>query len=839
MASAEPSVVSAWGAAPSSVAESSFAGAMERRDWLETPVPLVALLGIEQIHQPIISNLPQKNALRFLSLPLGHSFPKHKTSSHRTNPPFYEGYQPDGILKANWISKHCDVLPAVVTLLFEWDDGDAAGTPTAAAVLQTWEHTVVQAILAFKKDNASREEMRLLLVVVHHHGTTAEDESWINERLHTVAKASGLDSKSTFLLTTVDLKTALRKLEDRLYEMCCDHYRTQSKRVKKLKDKLNKNTQSKLLVRHQFKVAFFAELAGDSVSALKYYNQSYSSLVAWAQKCALDRLAHLEVKLVGYLICFKLIKVLLNAGKVAESIDQFDLHVARLGDGAESGELRGPPELEFTHCAWLAKQFRTFGELLEQTPLALAQMKLSRHRNPGFYFQTAAYFATQRKSAAVTARLSLHTRLGRTSAHSGPAAAGVTPHGDATVTVPPSSLPLPSSPPPPTPLVLLPAAYVGQIELGEESARLAHGDRMAKVVELLRQTEAHFDHSQQIIDLLTRAYEHFKQQRANRMILHIAALMAAEYLHSDNFTMAKKFFDRIAKTYRREGWYSVLTDIVQNAYVCAQRLDLSRDEIEYALELLGPSLCVSAGEREQLHRQLIQLVGRLAASVHSSAWSTVTSDTAVGAVEEGAHVVAPSTSLANLAQPSQASARATASTSAVSGPCGLETGLCGVFHLVPESGPLCIYAAFSPISTAAPSPVPPVPALPPSLSQSLPGTTSTLLSPAPLLLGRPVTSLSFFEGGGVSPVGLSRSDSSPVVTTPQSHSHVGHAHARAHGLGHVPADDPSAAVGVGVAHNDEDMLFSLTLQSCFPLPVRFSKVVLVFNQKVRHSGTLA
>lgn len=83
------------------------------REWLETPVPFVALMGQDDMHKAVIDSVSPA-ALSFVSLPVSHVFPKKKTKRHS-----YEGtvqisaaidvrvgYDPEGILKANWAIKH-------------------------------------------------------------------------------------------------------------------------------------------------------------------------------------------------------------------------------------------------------------------------------------------------------------------------------------------------------------------------------------------------------------------------------------------------------------------------------------------------------------------------------------------------------------------------------------------------------------------------------------------------------------------------------------------------------------------------------------------------------------
>ncbi len=105
----------------------------------------------------------------------------------------------------------------------------------------------------------------------------------------------------------------------------------------------------------------------------------------------------------------------------------------------------------------------------------------------------------------------------------------------------------------------------------------------------------------QIIQYLTKAYECHKREKSTRLMLHVASAMAQEYWSSANYDMAKKycnidcinsalalcglmwpdvgmawslcrFYDRIAKTYRADQWWAILTPILTNAYDCARKV---------------------------------------------------------------------------------------------------------------------------------------------------------------------------------------------------------------------------------------------------------------------------
>lgn len=85
---------------------------------------------------------------------------------------------------------------------------------------------------------------------------------------------------------------------------------------------------------------------------------------------------------------------------------------------------------------------------------------------------------------------------------------------------------------------------VGSSVAGKPSAALSH--------------ERSVNHAEQIAELFTKAYEHFKRHHATRMTLLLADSISAAHESSANWSLCLRFDERIARTYRREGWTNLL-----------------------------------------------------------------------------------------------------------------------------------------------------------------------------------------------------------------------------------------------------------------------------------------
>ena len=119
--------------------------------------------------------------------------------------------------------------------------------------------------------------------------------------------------------------------------------------------------------------------------------------------------------------------------------------------------------------------------------------------------------------------------------------------------------------------------------------------------------ESKVNHSEIIIDLYTKAYEYFKLHHSSRMSLFMASQIALAHHEAGNYATAVKYFyrlssplfrltttlpfrfhDRIASTYRREGWTSILQPIVRMMSNSALELGDYESAVRSLLELVAP-----------------------------------------------------------------------------------------------------------------------------------------------------------------------------------------------------------------------------------------------------------
>eukprot|EP01102_Stenamoeba_stenopodia_P018996 TRINITY_DN7057_c0_g1_i1.p1 TRINITY_DN7057_c0_g1~~TRINITY_DN7057_c0_g1_i1.p1 ORF type:complete len:1102 (-),score=294.74 TRINITY_DN7057_c0_g1_i1:121-3426(-) len=456
----------------------------------------------------------------------------------------YEGYIVQGIQKSNWMLKHTSLLPAVMALFFTHQPDD-----------KNWKAKELEigTNLDIAKNACRGRMVKFLIVLVQNSNGDQYDE-----RFSVLKKRAELSDKSFFIFNSEDVKGSVKRLEKVLNELASAYYREEARRLKKVKDLANRKTQPQLFVRLNFKIAFFAEFRQDSKTSLKYYQKAYIGL----RDVLRDKKNTQEVKVLADYINFKICKTYITMGNaLGETVSHFNAHIRTYKNSPR------PAEREYEHWAWVARQYQVFGELLDMYAPNLALMSTGL-LHPGYYYHAAASYATERKKHAK--RLIANTSSEKLAKFSKDSLLNST---------------------------------VG-LYIGQEPDDITNDESNLKALA----QEARFDHSTAIIQLLTKAYDKYKMGRLGRMILYLASEMAQEYFNSEKYKMAKKFFDRIAITYRKEKWWFLLTHILRNAATTALKLNLPEEYIEYCLQLLQPYMHTTPAEKKILQQNMLLLL---------------------------------------------------------------------------------------------------------------------------------------------------------------------------------------------------------------------------------------
>ena len=283
----------------------------------------------------------------------------------------------------------------------------------------------------------------------------------------------------------------------------------------------------------------------------------------------------MEIKAISYVLNIKIIDLYCKLDKSFHVFKQFNIHISYLCDEI-------PFKSNLIEDIWLMHQYEAMACLLEQYSHIC-----DRQKNAGYYFQTAALYAKKRQYY-----------LNQYNTEHQPQVSSQQPQLQ---TVDEN-------------YIHYEGQYLGQPTLYYQISsnpltntfNIKDYNNKDLIMKSIVKEENEIDHHTHIIDLLTKAYECFKRLKngsAKRIILHIAYQMAREYYNNHNYTMAKKFFDRITNSYRHEKWYTILSTILIYSLKCAEHLFLWSDVVHYCIELSAyNSNCIHQDKIKYFHQ---------------------------------------------------------------------------------------------------------------------------------------------------------------------------------------------------------------------------------------------
>ncbi|TKY46502.1 Trafficking protein particle complex subunit 11 [Spatholobus suberectus] len=315
-----------------------------------------------------------------------------------------------------------------------------------------------------------------------------------------------------------------------------------------------------------FNVAVYAEFRSDWTEALKFYEEAYHTLR----------------EIVGVTTRLPAVQCLVEHKNAYK-------------------RLVGAPEGIFLHWEWMSWQFLVFGELLETSSKIIqgfSPIILGTSSKPlseweyysAYYYQLAAHYLSEKRSA-----LELAISMSETSNEIDSVADSV-----------------------------VPSVYVGQcaqlLEQGDNVDMLPLTDE--EYIRYAVFEGKRFQDSLEIIALLKKAYESYNSIKIQRMSSFCGYQMAREYFAEGDISNAKQIFDSIASLYRREGWVTLLWDVLGYLRECSRKNGTIKDFVEYSLEMAalpissdtgvwrdtGPAGPANLLQREIVHNEVFELV---------------------------------------------------------------------------------------------------------------------------------------------------------------------------------------------------------------------------------------
>ncbi|KAK3279876.1 hypothetical protein CYMTET_12260, partial [Cymbomonas tetramitiformis] len=531
------------------------------------PLALVALLGRPDLHNPIKDFLLNEQRPPICSIGAAelsstiNIFGEPKVHTER------KIVEVAGILKSGWLAKHRQRCPAVAVAFF--DRESLLGDPTS------WQTSCQQLDTIRSSMRARNTKLVIVVVQPNNHWEIPE------ERASVLRRRADVEARCLITYSSADSLMSIRRLGKLLHELAVTFYREEGRRIKARLHQRSGLSQE-LSVRYCFKIAVYAEFRQDWAAALKYYHAAYAHLqelmaspegTSTAQRIA-------ELLAVSEQVHLKLCTLMLHSSSLPEAVQQCRKHM-RLFKRLPAV---WPQAAIATHSAWIARQYRTFAELLENRPVQPSGNGAAlREQQPGFYYHAAAMATIERRISYDQAVASLDSKADLPETVSVGAYVGQLLVGGR-----PSSWQL---------LGRFSLAVAAPREVGPRSpwqllvgGSTPSGFRRLLDEEWVRHVvaeETSAGHVRLAIELLTKAHTHYKQSSSScqRLFSFILTQIAGEYAHALDYTNARRLFVSVAAEYRREGWEDLLTTVLHSLRECARRLGLHRDHAEHSLEL--------------------------------------------------------------------------------------------------------------------------------------------------------------------------------------------------------------------------------------------------------------
>ncbi|KAI1785207.1 Gryzun, putative trafficking through golgi-domain-containing protein [Ganoderma leucocontextum] len=530
------------------------------------------------------------------------------SSSHSPLSPLTQSspLYPDGLIAPIWIRKHTTLVPSVFVVFMRIYESPLPPSgqeqdPKEREAEERKRDTELAAEIAQRKKSTNERNIKLTAVLMA--SRRMLDDPTLDARLTFIRRQSGLDPRAAlFVLSPVsqaEIGDFVRSLQEALYEPALEYYTNHSKRVRRKRNRHSQASSYQIpitplvstgiarplrpegwTVRYEYKMACFAEFRGEDQVALKHYQDAYSTLLIMFGSTAIlpprtKRWA--EAKVLADCINVKIVKLYLYNNEHALALSNQNSHMRKFADFSRGW---GIGEETFEFWSWLARQHRVFAELLEQGTRTTLKIP-------------SAYPPQGPSAAAVAAQALEASQVGLDAMR----VLGLNPN---------QALQHPGF-----------YHYMAARCTERRRERFLSAQEDAEGQQTSSPgfvNEKKVDHLTIVLELYTRAYELFKkwspQQNNNpgRLTLWIAYRIAQTYYDSGKFDMAVRFFERIARTYRRESWESLLHPLLSQWYKCAQQLGYVDLSVRLLVEMLGYGASASAEDADALQDDLLAVL---------------------------------------------------------------------------------------------------------------------------------------------------------------------------------------------------------------------------------------
>ncbi|KAK4126992.1 hypothetical protein N657DRAFT_611212 [Parathielavia appendiculata] len=286
---------------------------------------------------------------------------------------------PDGLIDTQWLRKHQELVPSVLLCFYT-----LVSDTTLATLCDNQIKTDVNNIRALLSQSGNKT--RLAVVLLSDHVPSASFGEGIQERLETIRRGCGLDSKALFLVPSSDSQEELERVAENmlttLYAVAIEYYRDLGRHSRKKRGRgiapqptvppTSGTSQTLSLagwnVRYDFKSAVFAEYRLEMDVALRSYEQAYENLLSselmelipsWSPRWN-------EARFLADVIAVRCLRSLLWSGQHSSAARRWQVHRERIADFVDR---RGRGTNNYGWEAWEARWAVVMADLIDKADI--------------------------------------------------------------------------------------------------------------------------------------------------------------------------------------------------------------------------------------------------------------------------------------------------------------------------------------------------------------------------------------------------------------------------------------------------------------------------------------
>ncbi|KAL4722024.1 hypothetical protein ACLX1H_011219 [Fusarium chlamydosporum] len=288
---------------------------------------------------------------------------------------------PDGLIDAQWIKKHQDLVPSVYLCFYP-----LTSDPTSMTLQDNHIKTDINNLKSALLRSGYKTRLAIVLIADSEDAPVSLTEG-IQERLENIRRGTALDPKSVFYVPSQESQDDLKQVVDNilgvLYTSAVEYYRDLGRHARKKRSRgiapqptvpPTTGTSQTLSLsdwnfRYDFKSAIFAEFRQETDAALRFFEQAYEVLLgqdvldiipSWSPRWN-------EARLLADIIAIRCLRCHLWMGQTTLAVRKWHSHRERIADFVDR---RGRGTNNYGWQAWEARWATVMANLIERVGLS-------------------------------------------------------------------------------------------------------------------------------------------------------------------------------------------------------------------------------------------------------------------------------------------------------------------------------------------------------------------------------------------------------------------------------------------------------------------------------------